>query len=62
MAVNHGLRSSTKEIGVALYQLPSTHPVWPNRRLVLVDTPGFNHTNQGEYEILTKVSTWLASV
>ena len=60
MEVNHGLRSCTEEMGVALYQLPSTHRAWPNRRLVLVDTPGFDDTDQTETEILRKVSIWLA--
>jgi hypothetical protein len=62
MTVNHGLRSCTKEIGIAPFTLPSTHKVWPNRRLVLVDTPGFDDTDQTEFEILRKVSVWLASV
>lgn len=62
MKVNHGLRSCTKEIGVATLTLPSTHQVCPNRRLVLVDTPGFDDTKEGEYEILRRISVWLASV
>ena len=60
MEVNHGLKSCTKGIGVALCTLPSTHQVWPNRRLVLVDTPGFDDTDQTETEILRKISIWLA--
>jgi hypothetical protein len=62
MKVNHGLRSCTKEIGVATLILPSTHQVFPNRRLVLVDTPGFDDTKEDEYEILRRISVWLASV
>jgi hypothetical protein len=62
MKVNHGLRSCTKEIGVATLTLPSTHQVCPNRHLVLVDTPGFDDTKEGEYEILRRISVWLASV
>ena len=63
MKVNHGLRSCTEEIGVALFTLPSTHRVWPNRRLVLVDTPGFDDSNlQGDFETLRKISVWLADV
>jgi hypothetical protein len=62
MALSHGLRSVTEQIDVALFTLPSSHPVWPNRRLVLVDTPGFGDHNVGEYEILRKISVWLASM
>jgi hypothetical protein len=63
MQVNHGLRSCTEDIGVALFTLPSTHPVWPGRRLVLVDTPGFDDTSlRGDFETLRKISVWLADV
>ena len=61
MPVNHGLRSCTQEVECTTITLPEDHKKWPNRRLVLVDTPGFNDTNQGEFEILRKVSIWLAS-
>ena len=61
MKVNRGLESCTREIGVALFTLPSTHQVWPDRRLVLVDTPGFDDSNsQGDFETLRKISIWLA--
>ena len=62
MKVTHGLRSCTEKIGVAEYILPSTHKTWPNRRLILVDTPGFDDTFAGEYEILRRISVWLAYV
>ncbi|KAJ2915294.1 hypothetical protein MD484_g5093, partial [Candolleomyces efflorescens] len=62
MEINHNLASCTKEISVATLTLPPTHPMCPNRRLVLVDTPGFNDTHEGEYEILRRISVWLASV
>ncbi|KAJ2915299.1 hypothetical protein MD484_g5094, partial [Candolleomyces efflorescens] len=62
MKINHGLKSCTKEISVVTLTLPPTHPLCPNRRLVLVDTPGFNDTHEGEYEILRRISVWLASV
>ena len=62
MKVNHGLRSCTKQIEVALVTLPSTHRVWPNRRLVLVDTPSFDDTTRGDAETLRRISVWLADV
>lgn len=61
MAVNHGLRSCTQEVACATITLPEDHKKWPNRQLVLVDTPGFNDTKQGEFEILRKISVWFAS-
>jgi hypothetical protein len=61
MAVNHGLKSCTQEIECTTITLPADHETWPNRRLVLVDTPGFNDTQRGEWEILRKISVWLAS-
>jgi hypothetical protein len=60
MEVNHGLESCTRHISVTTIQLPEDHQVWPNRRLVLVDTPGFNDTDQPEYETFRRISTWLA--
>ncbi|KAJ2915301.1 hypothetical protein MD484_g5092, partial [Candolleomyces efflorescens] len=60
--VYHGLKSCTKEIGATTYTLPSTHPSWPGRRVVLVDTPSFDHTDEGEFEILRRISMWLADV
>jgi hypothetical protein len=37
--------------------------VCPNRRLVLVDTPGFDDSRcQGDFEILRRISVWLADV
>jgi hypothetical protein len=62
MKLNHGLSSCTKEIGVATLTLPSTHQMFPNRRLVLVDMPGLDDTKKGEYETLRRISVWVASV
>ena len=33
----------------------------PSLRLVLVDTPGFNDTNEVDLEILRRIAVWLAS-
>jgi hypothetical protein len=61
MEVNHGLHSCTQEVESIKITLPEDHEHWPNRRLVLVDTPGFDDTERGEPEILRKISVWLAS-
>ncbi|KAJ2915646.1 hypothetical protein MD484_g4776, partial [Candolleomyces efflorescens] len=61
--VNHGLESCTEQISVVLHTLPPTHPVYPGRRLVLVDTPGFDDSNsRGDFETLRRISVWLADV
>jgi len=36
------------------------HPKYPDRRLVILDTPGFNSTLGDETNILHRVSLWLA--
>ncbi|EAU93487.1 hypothetical protein CC1G_12081 [Coprinopsis cinerea okayama7 len=49
------LNSCTPEVKDYHHTLPS------KRRVVLVDTPGFNDTHEDEAEILRRVSVWLAS-
>ncbi|KAJ2915295.1 hypothetical protein MD484_g5098, partial [Candolleomyces efflorescens] len=61
MPVGHGLNSCTQEIQCASITLPEDHPIWPNRRVVLVDSPGFDDSERGEFEILRKIAVWLAS-
>ena len=61
MLVNHGLYSCTQEIECVAVTLPEDHASWPNRRLILVDTPGLNDTERDEFEIFRKISVWLAS-
>jgi hypothetical protein len=62
MKVNHGRQSCTQEVESIKITLPEAHEKWPNRRLALVDTPGFDDTERGEPEILRKILVWLASV
>ncbi|KAF8064967.1 P-loop containing nucleoside triphosphate hydrolase protein [Lyophyllum atratum] len=54
--VGHDLQSETAQ--VQHYILP--HPQHPDRRLVIVDTPGFDDTNQDDREILRRIAVWLA--
>jgi hypothetical protein len=61
MAVNHGLHSCTQAVECATMMLSEDHKMWPNHRLVLVETPGFDNSEQGEFEVLRKISVWLAS-
>ena len=55
--VSHKLKSCT----LTLKPFPIPHPHDANRRLVLVDTPGFNSTDHSDTEILQRMVTWLES-
>ncbi|KAG6811107.1 hypothetical protein H0H92_008954 [Tricholoma furcatifolium] len=56
VAVGHNLRSETAQLHPVI--LP--HPTNPARRIVLVDTPGFDDTYVADSEILRRIATWLA--
>ncbi|KAG1904146.1 uncharacterized protein F5891DRAFT_1140549 [Suillus fuscotomentosus] len=55
--VGHGLESCTSRIQHAFCACPSD----PSRRVVLVDTPGFDNTFGHDSEILRRIAVWLAS-
>jgi len=53
--VGHDLTSCTAEIQVVRV----THPRFPSRRIVFVDTPGFDDTYVSDTEILRRIANWL---
>ncbi|KAG1740794.1 P-loop containing nucleoside triphosphate hydrolase protein [Suillus paluster] len=55
--VGHDLMSCTTKIQYAFCPCPGD----PSRRLVLVDTPGFDNTFLSDTEILRRIAVWLAS-
>ncbi|KAG0693792.1 P-loop containing nucleoside triphosphate hydrolase protein [Suillus ampliporus] len=56
--VGHDLQSSTQHIQHAICACPGD----PSRRVVLVDTPGFDNTFiEEDSEILRRIAVWLAS-
>ncbi|KAG1740783.1 P-loop containing nucleoside triphosphate hydrolase protein [Suillus paluster] len=55
--VGHGLHSCTAEIQHAFCACPSD----PSRRVVLVDTPGFDDTFMDDSVVLSRIAVWLAS-
>ncbi|KAG1740785.1 P-loop containing nucleoside triphosphate hydrolase protein [Suillus paluster] len=55
--VGHDLRSCTAKIQHTFCSYPSD----PSRRIVLVDTPGFDDTFVDDCEILRRIAVWLAS-
>ncbi|KAH6918111.1 P-loop containing nucleoside triphosphate hydrolase protein [Coprinopsis sp. MPI-PUGE-AT-0042] len=61
--VGHALASCTQEI--EYYTIDNAKAAGfdlaEGRRLVLVDTPGFNHTYVDDSEILRRIAVWLAS-
>jgi hypothetical protein len=58
--VGHGLKSCTAQLTPVI--LPITEPAHlQGRRLVLVDTPGFDDTHTSDSEILRRIAIWLAS-
>jgi len=58
--VGHGLKSCTAQLTPVI--LPITEPAHlQGRRLVLVDTPGFDDTYTSDSEILRRIAIWLAS-
>ncbi|KAG1862948.1 P-loop containing nucleoside triphosphate hydrolase protein [Suillus tomentosus] len=55
--VGHELKSCTARIQHAICECPSD----PSRRVILVDTPGFDDTYVDDSEILRHIAVWLAS-
>ncbi|KAH7906228.1 hypothetical protein BJ138DRAFT_1163129 [Hygrophoropsis aurantiaca] len=54
--VGHDLKSCTAEIVHAITPYPSD----PTRRVVFVDTPGFDDINADESEILRRIAAYIA--
>ncbi|KAG6820499.1 hypothetical protein H0H93_016306 [Arthromyces matolae] len=55
-SVGHELQSHTAHI----QHFTLTHPDYPNRRIVIIDTPGFDDTSVDDREILRRIAVWLA--
>ncbi|KAH6905833.1 hypothetical protein BKA70DRAFT_1107178 [Coprinopsis sp. MPI-PUGE-AT-0042] len=61
VVAGHSLQSITKEVrGWATTVPPEFQGLLKERRLILVDTPGFDDSFSDDSEILRKVSVWLA--
>ena len=58
--VGHDITSCTVTLQPFINDLPPDESGKP-RRLVLVDTPGFDDTGEANFEILRRISVWLAS-
>ena len=58
--MGHGLKSCTATVQPFIVNL-SPDEFGDPRRLVLVDTPGFDDSYEEDSEILRRISVWLAS-
>ncbi|KAF4614557.1 hypothetical protein D9613_003469 [Agrocybe pediades] len=62
MTVGHGLSSCTKGVCASTLEFEESFkalPFYKNRRLVIVDTPGFDDTYEGDLHILQQIAEWL---
>jgi hypothetical protein len=60
MTVGHELKSCTADLKHDFIQI-SGRPNLNGRRIVIVDTPGFDDTYTEDHEILRRIAVWLAS-
>ena len=60
MPVGHDLSSCTSTLQYAIVDNPSTRK-FEGRRVIIVDTPGFDDTYEDGVEILRRIADWLAS-
>jgi hypothetical protein len=62
MPVGHDLKSCTSSLQHAFIGLDfEGRPELKGRRIVIVDTPGFDDTYTEDQEILRRIAVWLAS-
>jgi hypothetical protein len=59
MTVGHDLNSCTAELKHAFVEI-SDRPKLDGRRIVIVDTPGFDDTYVEDHEVLRRIAVWLA--
>ena len=60
MLVGHDISSCTSTLQYAIVDNLSTRKLG-NRRVIIVDTPGFDDTFEDDVEILRRIAVWLAS-
>ena len=60
VAVGQTMESCTADITEVVVEIPN-NPFFNGRRLIVVDTPGFDDTKGDDLEILRRIALWLAS-
>jgi hypothetical protein len=61
MQVGHDLKSCTNTLQHTYISDIPNRPTLKGRRIVIVDTPGFDNTCTEDKEILRRIAVWLAS-
>jgi hypothetical protein len=61
MEVGHDLKSCTNNLRHTVIQKIPGRPGFRDRRIIIVDTPGFDDTYAEDSEILRRIAVWLAS-
>jgi len=62
MPIGHGLSSCTNDVFASRLSFDVVYEsfsVFKNHRLIIVDTPGFDDTYEGDLNILHKIGKWL---
>ena len=60
VVVGHDLKSCTAQLTPVFWPIPEPAHL-QGKRLILVDTPGFDDTYTSDSEILRRIAMWLAS-
>lgn len=53
--VGHALHSCTRKV----HALGCLHPDGSGRKVILIDTPGFDDSRRTEYQVLKAIADWL---
>lgn len=61
MGVGHKMTSYTSKLQYAVIDSIPNKPQFEDRRVVIVDTPGFDDTFEDDVEILRRIAVWLAA-
>ena len=61
MTVGRDMNSCTAQLQYVILGTIPHRPALKNKRLVIVDTPGFDDTYKDDVEILRRISGWMAS-
>jgi len=61
MEVGHKLISCTANLETVVIDPGDRFPSLKNHRIVIVDTPGFDHAIAEEVKVLQRIVSWLAA-
>jgi len=61
MKVGHRLTSCTANLETVVIDPSDRFPILKNHRIVIVDTPGFDHVIAEEAKVSQRIASWLAA-